>query len=89
MLEVAWTVATAMLLLAMLLTGWRLLRGPDAADRALALDTLYVNAVAILVLIGFEDHGRLTFEAAALIALMGFVGTVALGKFLLRGDVIE
>jgi multicomponent K+:H+ antiporter subunit F len=68
---------------------WRLLRGPSAPDRILALDTLYVNAIALLVLHGIHLDSALYFEAALLIALMGFVGTVALCKYLLRGDIIE
>ncbi|MFZ5484775.1 MAG: K+/H+ antiporter subunit F [Pseudomonadota bacterium] len=68
---------------------WRLLRGPSAPDRILALDTLYVNTIALLVLLGIHLGSALYFEAALLIALMGFVGTVALCKYLLRGDIIE
>lgn len=75
--------------LAMLLCGWRLLRGPSAADRVLALDTLYVNVVAFVVLLGIRQGTGLYFEAALLIALLGFVSTVALGRYLQRGDVIE
>ncbi|NCS62006.1 MAG: K+/H+ antiporter subunit F, partial [Rhodoferax sp.] len=67
----------------------RLLKGPDATDRVLALDTLYINAIALLVLLGIQLASPLYFEAALLIALMGFVGTVALAKYLLRGDIIE
>jgi len=67
----------------------RLLKGPDATDRVLALDTLYINAIALLVLLGIQLVSPLYFEAALLIALMGFVGTVALAKYLLRGDIIE
>jgi multicomponent K+:H+ antiporter subunit F len=75
--------------LAMLLCGWRLLRGPTLPDRVLALDTLYVNVVALVVLLGLQQGTRLYFEAALLIALLGFVSTVALGRYLQRGDVIE
>lgn len=75
--------------LAMLLCGWRLLRGPSAADRVLALDTLYVNVVAFVVLLGIRQGTGLYFEAALMIALLGFVSTVALGRYLQRGDVIE
>jgi len=67
----------------------RLLKGPCAPDRILALDTLYINAIALLVLLGIHLASPLHFEAALLIALMGFVGTVALAKFLLHGDIIE
>jgi len=75
--------------LALLLAGWRLLRGPTLADRILALDTLYVNSVALLLLIGIYFGTSTYFEAALIIAMIGFVSTVALAKYLLRGDVIE
>ncbi len=81
--------AGAMLLIAMGLNVWRLLRGPDAVDRVLALDTLYINTVALLVLTGITYGKDLFYEAAILIALLGFVGTVSLAKHLLRGDIIE
>ncbi|MDT8419875.1 MAG: K+/H+ antiporter subunit F [Desulfuromonadales bacterium] len=74
---------------AIVFSALRLLIGPSAADRILALDTLYINAIALLVLLGIQLASPLYFEAALLIALMGFVGTVALAKFLLRGDIIE
>lgn len=83
------TIAGVMLLAAMGLNLWRLFRGPDVTDRVLALDTLYINAVALLVLTSVAYGKELFFEAALLIALLGFVGTVSLAKFLLRGDIIE
>lgn len=75
--------------LALLLNAWRLLRGPGVADRILALDTLYVNALALLVLLGLWQGTALYFEAALMIAMLGFVGTVVVSKFLLRGDIAE
>ncbi|SDI02430.1 multicomponent K+:H+ antiporter subunit F [Pseudomonas benzenivorans] len=75
--------------LALLLTLARLIKGPDLPDRILALDTLYVNAIALLVLFGIRLDSDLYFEAALLIAVMGFIGTVAVAKYLLRGDIIE
>jgi multicomponent K+:H+ antiporter subunit F len=75
--------------MALLLAFWRLLLGPTKADRILALDTLYVDTVALLVLLGIHLRSNLYFEAALLIAMIGFVGTVALSKFLTRGDIIE
>lgn len=75
--------------LALVLAGWRLLRGPTLADRILALDTLYVNSVALLVLIGIHFDTAVYFEVALIIAMMGFVSTVALAKYLLRGDIVE
>ncbi len=67
----------------------RLWLGPDAVDRALALDTLVVNAVALIMLLGIAQATAIHFEAALLIAMLGFVGTVAFCKFMLRGDVVE
>lgn len=68
---------------------WRLLFGPTMPDRALALDTMVVNVIALLVLYGISTGLGINFEAAMLFALTGFVSTVAFCKFLLRGSVIE
>jgi len=81
--------ATGAVGLALLLCVWRLVRGPEATDRVLALDTMYVNVVALVVLLGIRQGSALYFEAALLIALLGFVSTVALARYLARGDVIE
>ena len=81
--------AAGAFVVALVLAGWRLLRGPTLADRILALDTLYVNSVALLVLIGIHFDTAVYFEVALIIARMGFVSTVALAKYLLRGDIIE
>ena len=81
--------AGVMLIIAMACNVLRLLRGPDVTDRVLALDTLYINAVALLVLTGAVSGKQLFYEAAIIIALLGFVGTVSLAKFLMRGDIIE
>jgi len=89
MLDIAIPVAFVLMALALLLNLWRVLRGPDLPDRILALDTLYVNSIALLVLFGIHLGTAIYFEAALLIALMGFVGTVAIAKYLLRGDIIE
>ncbi len=89
MLDTVIPIAYALVSLAFVFSFWRLLRGPDAPDRILALDTLYVNTIALLVLLGIHLGNAIYFEAALLIAMMGFVGTVALCKYLLRGDIIE
>lgn len=79
----------AMLGLAILLSLWRLVRGPGLPDRILALDTLYVVTTALLVALGIWLDSGVYFEAAMLIALLGFVGTVAFARYLERGDVVE
>lgn len=86
-----WAVPAAAILLglAMLLNLWRLLAGPGAADRILALDTLYVNAAGLIVVFGLHTGSTLYFEAALLIAALGFIGTVALAKYVLRGRIVE
>lgn len=89
MIDTILIIAFTLVAAAVGLSFFRLLRGPDTPDRILALDTLYVNTIALLVLLGIYLKSNIYFEAALLIALMGFVGTVALCKFLLRGDIIE
>jgi multicomponent K+:H+ antiporter subunit F len=89
MLSLALNIAFGLVGAAFAMSFFRLILGPAAPDRILALDTLYINAIALLVLLGIHLASPLYFEAALLIALMGFVGTVALCKFLLRGDIIE
>ena len=81
--------AQALIALAMVFTTYRVLRGPRAQDRVLALDTLYVNALVVTVIEGMRTGVTLYFEIALVIAMLGFVATVALAKFLLRGEVIE
>jgi len=88
MLIVALHAALAMVAAATALTLFRLVRGPLAADRILALDTLSINAIALLLLAGMLLPNIVLFEAALLIAMTGFVSTVALCRFLLRGNVI-
>ena len=73
----------------MLLCVWRAWRGPAAEDRVLALDTLYVNAMLLVLTVGVRMATALYFEAALVIGALGFVATTALAKFLLRGEVIE
>ncbi|HBG93763.1 MAG TPA: K+/H+ antiporter subunit F [Chromatiaceae bacterium] len=89
MLAFALGIAFLLVGVALLLSLMRLVLGPDRPDRILALDTLYVNAVALLVLFSMHLGNDLFFEAALLIALIGFIGTVALAKYLTRGDIIE
>ena len=81
--------AQVLLGLAMLLALARLLAGPRAQDRVLALDTLYVNAMLLVLAFGIREGTDLYFEAALVIGVLGFVSTAALAKFLLRGEVIQ
>jgi multicomponent K+:H+ antiporter subunit F len=78
-------VATA---LAMAIGSWRLFRGPSPIDRVLAIDTLYVNTVALVVVLGLRLGTGLLFEAALIVAALGFISTVALARYLTRGDVL-
>ena len=89
MITIALYITIAMVVLATVLNVYRLVKGPDAPDRVLALDTLYINAIALIVLLGITLSTRLYLEAALLIAVMGFVGTVAMAKYLKRGSVID
>lgn len=82
-------IAFVLFALALALSFWRLILGPDTVDRLLALDTLYINSIALLLLYGIWQETALYFESALLIAMLGFVSTIAVSKFLLRGDIIE
>ena len=82
-------IAQVMLTLAMACAAVRMLRGPRAQDRVLGLDTLYLNAMLLLLTFGIRSGSSFYFEAALVIALLGFVATAALAKFLMRGEVIE
>ena len=89
MIDFALDVAFGSIAVALLLAVWRLVRGPDAPDRILALDAMYINAVAFIVLLGIRTGSAAYFEAALLIALFGFVATVALARYVMRGDVLD
>jgi multicomponent K+:H+ antiporter subunit F len=86
-----WAIALAQicLVLAMACAALRMLRGPRAQDRILGLDTLYINAMLLLLTFGIRTGTTVYFDVALIIALLGFVATVAAAKFLLRGEVIE
>lgn len=86
-----WSIVAAQILLGLALAcaTFRILKGPRAQDRVVAFDALYVNGMLLLIAFGVQLGSTLFFEAALAIALLGFVSTVALAKFLLRGEVIE
>lgn len=87
--EIAVNFAAVCFLAAMIFALVRLVIGPSAQDRVLAFDTLYINGMLTLLMLGIRSTSTVYFDMALLIALFGFVGTVALAKFLLRGEVIE
>lgn len=82
-------IAQVMLGFAMACATWRVLRGPRAQDRVVGLDALYLNGMMLLLAFGIRSGTAIYFEAALVIAILGFVGTAALAKFLMRGEVIE
>lgn len=89
MIEGALHFAIGAVAVALLITTVRLVLGPSPVDRVLAIDTLYVNTVGLVILLGLRLASDLLFEAALVIAMLGFVSTVALARFIARGDVME
>jgi multicomponent K+:H+ antiporter subunit F len=89
LLDLASWLAAACFMVAILLALVRLLRGPRAQDRVLAFDTLYIAGMLMLLTLGIRTRSAVYFDLALLIGLLGFVGSTALAKFLLRGEVIE
>ncbi len=89
MLDACLALAQVLLALATGCGAWRLLRGPSAQDRVLALDTMYVSGMLVMLTVGMRSGNALYFDAALAIAVLGFASTAALARFLLRGEVIE
>jgi multicomponent K+:H+ antiporter subunit F len=89
MIDTVIGIVMAMLLLALAMAGWRLLRGPAVEDRILAIDTMYINTIALLMLLGMWLRSDIYFEAILVIAMLGFVGTLALSRYAMRRDIIE
>ncbi|MCP3429412.1 K+/H+ antiporter subunit F [Opacimonas viscosa] len=89
MLNIAVIFVGVILCIALILNLIRLFLGPNTADRILALDTMYINSIALILVYGMHSETPLYFEAALLIAMLGFVSSVAFSKYLLRGDIIE
>lgn len=75
--------------LALLLNLYRVVTGPELSDRILALDTMVINAIALLILYGILRGTAVYFEASMLFAMVGFISTVAYCRYLLRGGIIE
>ena len=89
LLNIALMVTFVTLALGQILSMVRLVIGPTQGDRILALDTMVINALGVVVLLGIYQGVQIYFEVALLIAMLGFVSTVALARFILRGDIIE
>ncbi len=89
MLTYALTFAIACFALALLLNLIRLATAPTMPDRILTVDTMVINIIALIVLFGVHTGSSLSFDAALLLAMTGFVSTIAFCKFLLRGGIIE
>lgn len=89
MLNIALIIAFVLISIAQLLNLYRLFKGPSLPDRILALDTMYINALALFVLLGIFFDTATYFEAALIIAVMGFISTVATSKYLMRGNIVE
>ncbi|WP_415404794.1 K+/H+ antiporter subunit F [Tateyamaria sp. SN3-11] len=89
LMNIALIIAFAVIALAQVLSMVRLVLGPTTGDRILALDTMVINALGLVVLMGISQGVQIYFEVSLLIAMLGFVSTVALARFVLRGDIIE
>ncbi|RLJ58928.1 multisubunit potassium/proton antiporter PhaF subunit [Litoreibacter meonggei] len=89
LINIALIIAFVALALGQILSMVRLVLGPTSGDRILALDTMVINALGLVVVLGIHQGVQIYFEVSLLIAMLGFVSTVALARFILRGDIIE
>ncbi len=89
LLDIAVAIAFVTLALGQILSMVRLVLGPTSGDRILALDTMVINALGLIVVLGVHQGVQIYFEVSLLVAMLGFVSTVALARFVLRGDIIE
>lgn len=89
MMNFALLLAFVLVALSQIMAMVRLWIGPSTGDRILALDTMFINAIGLIVLLGIYQGTQIYFEAALIIAMLGFVSTVAYARFVLRGDIIE
>ena len=89
LLDTAILIAFVALALGQIMSMVRLVMGPTSGDRILALDTMVINALGLVLVLGIQQGTQIYFEVALLIAMLGFVSTVALARFILRGDIIE
>lgn len=89
MMPIALNIAFGAVALAQVLAMLRLLIGPNTGDRILALDTMVINAIALIILLGLYLGTQVYFESAMIFAMLGFISSVAIARFVLRGDIIE
>ena len=89
MIEYAYIFAFGCFALAMLMNLWKVMTGTEITDRILALDTMFINSIALVVLFGVFLSSEIFFEASLIMAMLGFISTVAYARFLLRGNIIE
>lgn len=89
LMNIALVISFIVVVVAQIMSMIRLVIGPDTGDRILALDTMVVNAIGLVVLLGISQGTRIYFEVSLIIAMLGFVSTVAYARFVLRGDIIE
>ena len=89
MIPTALYFATACFSIGLLLNLWKIARPGHISDKVLALDTMVINAIALMVLYGLRNGTAVYFEAVIIIAMLGFVSTVAYARFMLRGNIIE
>lgn len=89
MLDATVTLVSLLIGFSLILNLWRFMKGPHMLDRIIALDTMYINTIALIILLGIFLETSLYYEGALLIAMLGFVSTSAVCKFILRGDIIE
>jgi len=89
MMDVALYFATGCFSLGLLMNLWRLVQGPGVGDRVLALDTMVINTIALLVLYGVWNGTAVYFEVSLIVAMVGFISTVAFARFMLRSNIIE
>lgn len=88
-IDIALVIAFLALAIGQVMSMVRLVLGPTSGDRILALDTMVINAIGLVVVLGIFQGVKVYFEVSLLIAMLGFVSTVALARFILRGDIIE
>ncbi len=88
-MDIAFKITFVGIVVAQIMSMIRLVIGPSVGDRILALDTMVVNAIGLIVLLGIAQGTRIYFEVTLIIAMLGFVSTVAYARFVLRGDIIE